>query len=337
MRNFFDNLFWTIKLNVSITPFYHLAGIVAIVITGIASSLSIQCVSGIIDSGIAFFKTGGAIQTVFFWAALLLFFFVLEEIGAIIRQYTVAIGFCEKPAAELKVRFAKRCFTTPLIQFEDASFFNMQKLVFNTIDEERSGIVMESCLYIGKEVVRIITVSIVLSRFSPLLLVLCFISAIPYLVTRLIRGKQFYELKTFQAPQERKLEYLWSLFTDKQAAKELRLTGSDSYVKRQWLGCRKEIFSQIWSLRYKDTISIFVCEFFTYTAFAAAVFFSLYLLINGKISAGNFSACITGFLMMQNSVHIFLNDLGRLEESVSLMGNMKEFFSCILHNNSTNF
>lgn len=327
MRKFFDNLFWTIKLNVSITPFYHLAGILATVITGVASSLSIQCISGLIDSGIVFFKAETSIRTVFFWAVLLLSLFILEESGAIIRQYMVAIGFCEKPAAELKVRFAKICFNTPLIQFEDASFFNMQKLAFNTIDEERSGIVMELCLYIGKEAVRIITVGIVAARFSPLLLVLCFVSAIPYLVTRLIRGKQFYELKTFQAPQERKLEYLWSLFTNKQTAKELRLTGADKYIKRQWLGCRKAVFSEIWSLRYKDTISIFVCELFTHAAFAGAVFFSLYLLINGKISVGNFSACITGFLMMQNSVHIFLNELGRLEESVSLMGNMKEFFS----------
>ncbi len=326
MRKFFDNLFWTIKLNISITPFYHLAGIFVTIIAGIASPLSIQCVSGLIDSGIAFFKIDGAIHTVFFWAALLFFFFILEESSAIIRQYMVAIGLCEKPAAELKVRFAKKCFNTPLIQFEDAAFFNMQKLVLNNIEEERSGIVMESCLFLAKEAVRIITVSIVAARFSPVLLALCFVSAIPYLVTRLIRGKQFYELKTFQAPQERKLEYLWSLFTDKQTAKELRLTGADAYVKQQWLRCRKDIFSKIWLLRYKDTITIFLCEFFTHAAFAAAVFFSLYLLINGKITVGNFSACITGFLMLQNSVHIFLNELGRLQESVSLMESMKEFF-----------
>ena len=91
----------------------------------------------------------------------------------------------------------------------------------------------------------------VLMAFHPALAAISMGSVLPRFVTRLLRGKEFYRLKRFQAPLERKREYLYGLFANPRAVREMRLYGTAGYLEKKLWAVRDERNRQVWEFRKK--------------------------------------------------------------------------------------
>ena len=83
------------------------------------------------------------------------------------------------------------------------------------------------------EILKVTGTLLVLAKFHPILAVVSLVSVLPYFMIRLIRGKEFYELKRYQAAGERRRNYLYHLFGDKRAVKELRIFGIENYIEQK--------------------------------------------------------------------------------------------------------
>lgn len=163
---------------------------------------------------------------------------------------------------------------------------------------------------------QVLSVAAVLTNYSIWLLPLSVLSVIPYLIARVIRGKEFFYVKTAQAKKTRLQAYLWSLFTTRQTAKEMRVMGFDGYVTEKWRSTRDEVNEELWAVQKKDAISLLWCDGFRIAGYGVSVIIVLLLVLRGQVSIGVFGAAVAAFLSLQNSMQNFLEGLGRFPEQL---------------------
>ncbi len=174
-------------------------------------------------------------------------------------------------------------------------------------------------------VVNLVSVSAVLAQYSLWFLPLSVLSVLPYLITRLVRGKAFYRVRFAQAKQQRKLAYLWGLFTDRRSIKELRVSSADDYVAKQWRDIRDETQAEIWNETRKDAVSMVICDVLRIIGYGASVGLALWLTLEGVVSVGVFGACIAAFMSLQNATRSVLEQTGELPNNLSYAGDYFEF------------
>lgn len=85
-----------------------------------------------------------------------------------------------------------------LIQYEDVEINNRLKRAQDCIEHGRFSDLSLSVFNILAEVLKVGSTLFILARFSPLLALVSLLSVVPYFVVRLIRGKEFYELKNIR-------------------------------------------------------------------------------------------------------------------------------------------
>lgn len=153
---------------------------------------------------------------------------------------------------QFKIELSKKCTRLPLIIFEDFNSINELERAKQCLQNTRLSDLSLSFFNIMSEVISVISVSIVLASFDPWLIPISLISVVPYIVIRIIRGTQFYELKWFQAKKQRRKDYLFRLFSDKRSMKEIRIMKSSDYLENKWEQVRDEINEEVWEFKKKD-------------------------------------------------------------------------------------
>lgn len=175
---------------------------------------------------------------------------------------------------------------------------------------------MSSTVFITSGISVISTIS-VLAVYNIWLVPISVFSVIPYVIARIIRGKEFYMLKKAQAKKAQRLDYLWGLFHNKQAIKEMRVMGFGEYLAQKWTETRDEVNEEVWRQNIKDGKSMLLCDMLKITGYGLSVLLALLFAVKGYISIGVFGACITAFKSMQEAMKSFLIDLGNMPEKIA--------------------
>ena len=205
----------------------------------------------------------------------------------------------------------------PLISFENAETLNQKERAEKAVNDEVLSSNFNHTLRFMSSAAAVVSVAAVLTRYSLWLLPLSLLSVFPYLVARLIRGKEFHHVKSMQAKKTRLLSYLWSLFTTRQTAKEMRVMGFDDYITDKWRDTRDEVNEELWAVQKKDAMSLLWCDGIRIIGYFLSIAVVLLLVICGDISLGVFGGAITAFLSLQNNMKEFLSDFGRIPEQLS--------------------
>ncbi|MDR3123744.1 MAG: hypothetical protein LBU16_08215, partial [Treponema sp.] len=226
-------------------------------------------------------------------------------------------GVFEKGTAYFRMLLFGKSSRLPLIAFEDPEFLNRRERAEKSVNNEALSSLFMRTAYFTGSFITVAGVSLVLARYSVLLLPLCFVSVLPYIVARIIRGREFYYTKYAQAKKTRLADYVWTLFSTSKTAKELRVFGSAGYVFEKWRKTRDEVFEELWQVERKDAWSLVWCDTFRIVCYAAAVGVVLFLTVQGQVSVGVFGASIAAFLSVQRETRMFIEDLGRIPERLS--------------------
>lgn len=250
--------------------------------------------------------------------------FIISEITNSIF-YSCMVKIDSKIAMDLGRELGKKGSRLSLIQYEDIESMNKLKRARNCIEQGRFSDLSLSYFNILTEIFKVISTLCILSGFNPILAVISLLSIIPYFVIRLIRGKEFYELKKYQATKERRRDYLYHLFAEKQAVKELRIFGIEKYIENKLYKTRDEINNEIWKFKNKDIKSFFWCEMFCKSGYLLSVIISLLLLLDNKLNFGMFVSSITAFSSFQLAAKYFLINLGRIPECSAFVDDYYQF------------
>jgi ATP-binding cassette, subfamily B, bacterial len=252
----------------------------------------------------------------YLYAALYLIIYLINDVLEYIFSIAVNAGIYEKGTAYFRMALYEKVAKLPLLALEDPEVLNRKERADKAVQDESLSALFNGTLVFLRAPLTAVALAAVLARYSVWLLPLSLLSVLPYLVARLIRGKEFFHVKRAQAPETRRLAYLWSLFHTRQTAKEMRVAGFDGYLTGKWAATRDKVNEELWAVGRKDAISLLFCDLFRILGYGASIGLVLMLALRGQVTMGVFGASVTAFLSMQMTMKVFLQFLGRIPEQL---------------------
>lgn len=254
------------------------------------------------------------LHKIYFFMVLFIAIYILKTILQSIAGLFVSIGIYEKLGYKLNIYIGEKCTKLPFISMETPEILNKLNRAKDCVTRAVIPQLIMITISVFSSFISVLLVITLLASYSLWFLPISLLSVLPYLVARIIRGKEFYYLKWFQAPKRRSLDYFWSLFNNKQAVKEMRVNGSGDYLAEKWTYYRDAVLSQEWNFRRKDSLTLLVCDFLRTLGYLTSIFFAYRLVIHHEITIGLFGACIAAFAIVQEQTRSFLVEFGRFKE-----------------------
>ena len=255
---------------------------------------------------------------------MILAVFVLSEVAnSIFYSCMVRIDF--QTGQQLQIELGEKGTRLSMICYENTETNNMLKRAKNCIEQERFSDLSLSVFNILAEFLKVNGTLLVLDGFHPVLVGISLLSVFPYLIVRLVRGKEFYELKRYQAAGERRRNYLYHLFGDKQAVKELRIFEIEDYIEQKMYAARDNMKQEVWNSKKRDMRSLLICEIFCKSGYLLSIFSTILLLLHQVLDVGMMAAALAAFTSFQTAAKYFLVSLGRIPECAAFVKDYYDF------------
>ena len=255
---------------------------------------------------------------------MILAVFVLSEVAnSIFYSCMVRIDF--QTGQQLQIELGEKGTRLSMICYENTETNNMLKRAKNCIEQERFSDLSLSVFNILAEFLKVNGTLLVLAGFHPVLVGISLLSVFPYLIVRLVRGKEFYELKRYQAAGERRRNYLYHLFGDKQAVKELRIFEIEDYIEQKMYAARDNMKQEVWNFKKRDMRSLLICEIFCKSGYLLSIFSTILLLLHQVLYVGMMAAALVAFTSFQTAAKYFLVSLGRIPECAAFVKDYYDF------------
>ena len=242
-----------------------------------------------------------------------------------VSSTAINAGVYEKGVMDARIRLAEKSARLSVLCYEDANIINLRQRATQCVSREIHGQLYMNLNMLFTDAIGVISVSLALARYSPLFLPISVCSVVPYLISYVIRGKEFTRARRQQAKKERRLQYLWSLFTGKETAREIRAMNFGEYAAEQWTACRDEVSEELWTLGKKDSLSLLLCDFLQAMGYGASICLTLLLAARGTVSVGVFGACLAAIRSVQTQMKYFLSEIGALPRLVSFAKDYYDF------------
>lgn len=257
------------------------------------------------------------LSNLYWYGGLLLLGYAIKQLFQYISSITINAGVYERVNNVSSGKLNEKCAKLPLIDYENSDTMNRKARAFECVNREILSQLYMMNTTMVMSIIGVVSVISVLSSYSLWFIPISIFSVIPYFLVRLIRGKEFYTLKKQQIKKERRRNYLWSIITDKQYIKEMRIMGFGDYIVNRWKFYRDEVNEERWKLVKKDALSLLMCDFIRIMGYGICIVVSFILTMNGHISVGIFGASIAAFASVQNQIKSFLVEIGNMPEKIN--------------------
>lgn len=306
-----------IKKVFSVTPIATVYVFIYHITSGFFVAAKLYASMHIIQSGYEYIKNFSDINVFIKYGVMLLIIIALERL----LEYLYAIAMngylFEKTGSYLNREMAAKLSRVDLINFEDRDFLTIEERAATAVDDERlSNSVRLLAMALG-QVLELILILATLWTYSPYLVALAVLTVVPYLITRLIRGKAFYDLKSIEAFDERKLYYFYSIFTDTKTNREIKSYNSSEFFLSKYTKVFKDTSKKYFDERLKDAKSLLFCDILSVIAFSIAIVITVKLAFDGKILIGMMGAALMAYQNMQNSSKEMIVTVGNLPRNIS--------------------
>ena len=260
---------------------------------------------------------------IFCFGIILSVFILSEAANSIFYSCMVRIDF--QTGQRLQMALGEKGTRLSLICYENTETNNMLKRAKNCIEQERFSDLSLSVFNILAEILKVTGTLLVLAKFHPILAVVSLVSVLPYFMIRLIRGKEFYELKRYQAAGERRRNYLYHLFGDKRAVKELRIFGIENYIEQKMYETRDKINREVWDFKKHDIFGLLFCELFCQSGYLLSIVITIMLLLHKVLDFGILAAALAAVTSFQTAAKYFLISLGRIPDCAAFVKDYYDF------------
>ena len=277
------------------------------------------------DRALLVLNGSAVINELYLYAGLYLGVYLVNDLLVYVRSIALNACIYEKGTAFFRISLYEKLAKLPLLTFEDAETMDRKERAEKAVNDESLSAIFNHSFRHIRAGVQVVGIAVVLSRYSAWLLLFSFVSVLPYLYARMVRGKEFFYVKTHQAKRTRLLSYLWGLFTTGQTAKEMRVMGFGRYITDKWRDVRDEVNEELWAVERKDAVSLLICDGIRIIGYGVSVVFTLMLALRGQVTIGVFGAAVAAFLSLQNSMQNFLTGFGWFAERVSYAGDYYSF------------
>ncbi len=260
---------------------------------------------------------------------LLALFYLLVQAARhvfnVVQDLCWNVGVEEKCRFRFQARLAEKAAALPYIDFEDGRRHDGILRARECVERMAVTESYTALLAAAESAVTVAGLLAAMAVYSVWYLPVILLSLVPYLLSRLAAGKEFYRLRWFQAPHIRKRNYYYSLFVSPAFQKEQRIFGSGDYFRTRWERERDRTARETVSFQTKDSGRLACCEALIAAGYIAGIVLSFLLVRNGSVAAGVFGAGIYAFRTAQNSAQAFFSLYGVLEENLMRTGDFFDF------------
>ena len=260
-----------------------------------------------------------------FFALCYLVIQIARKVFNLIQDVCWNVGVEEKCKYHFQMRLSEKSALLPYIAFEDEQKHDSIVRARSSVDSMSVTQAYTNLLAVLECIITVIGLLITMSTYSFWYLPIMLLSVIPFLISRLKAGKEFYTLRWFQARHIRKRNYFYSLFTSPIFQKEQRIFGFGENIKHRWEEQRRSVAEETISFRTKDSNRLAWCETLITFGYIASILLSFFLVLNGDIALGVFGAGIYAFRTAQGSTISLFALYGILNENLMEAGDYFEF------------
>jgi ATP-binding cassette, subfamily B, bacterial len=206
--------------------------------------------------------------------------------------------------ASLDLRVFEKIERIRLERFEDASFHDHYSRAYDVISSGRFLDMMRRSAAAVQEIITVIAMVGVISYFSSWLAVSLIVAALPIAVLRLIRGKQFWQMRWFQSSKERMANYVMSILVGRETAKELRVFETRHFFIHRWRSLREELLQERWKFEKKNMfLELFLSSATTeIIAYVIGIVIIVNAAMTGRIDISVLAATIISLRTFQDKV-----------------------------------
>lgn len=308
-----------------IVPFSGILGLLSIFLKGLLPAFSTVVLLHIINH-VSLYIQGESAASLFIYDGIIFVAVYIAVYGMdFVGEITINMGIFQKCIHNFGIKLAQKTAKLPFIYLEKSDILNMLQRAKDCLKWARmSGIFMGSAQVIVSSI-SIITLIGVLASYNLWFIPISLVSTVPFFIMVLVRGNEFYRMKYRQAKRNRRLAYLWSLFGNKEAIKEMRVMGFGGYLSGQWIKTRDEINEETWKYNIKEGKSMLFCEVLKIAGYCLSIIFSLFLMLSSHISIGLFGVCIAAFKAMQEASKDLFLYLGMVTTDTAYVSDYFEF------------
>lgn len=190
-------------------------------------------------------------------------------------------------------RIHAKTVSLDLSYYEDPEYFDILKRALDA-GVQRPSQVIVSLFNILKNCMTLLALGSVLLTIDWVLLPLLIVFVVPTLMIRINFSDIYNEWRIHKTPLERRSDYLSSLITTDQAAKEVRTFNLSGHFKEAYLGIRMQMLTERLGISKKRTVN----EIMTTGLAAVGFFFCIgYIVLSKGLNGGN-AGNITIFLVV---------------------------------------
>lgn len=321
-------LFRTIRLSFRIAPFSSGLMIFYYMFEAVIPAAIVLVTTSLLDSVLAFSNGEDAqFNNIIFWSVAIFLIYFVQQIFELVSNLVINMGVYEKYISYARIKLSEKAAKLPLIDFEDTEVLDKQKRAMECVEYEKLSQLFMSATVCGCALVSVVSLSLTLMRFSVFFLPICILSVLPYLIISFIRGKEFYYMKYHQAKKGRNLEYLWSLFCEKEAGKEIRIFGCGNYLIKKYEAVKQDVLNEEWHFYKKEAKSLLLCDVIKVVGFVLSILLSILLTVQSMITIAVFGSCINAFSNVQSKTKEFLTELAFLPDLIRYATDYFEFLN----------
>lgn len=210
---------------------------------------------------------------------------------------------------------------------EDTTVLDKFKKAEKSIQSQSIGLLFGMLLQTAGTLGVCFGIMLVVGAYSPWLVVISLAGSVPSLLLQVYMEKMAAAARRRQSLAKRRMQYLWELFTRKDAVKEMRTMGFAEYLKEQWTRVNTKVVQEMQEVGLvgvkKSMIGVCIRNVF----YAVNIAVSLYLMIKGQISVGEFAACLMAFASFQSNLSSFVYGFAEMVWCYHLVEDYYDYFT----------
>ena len=235
------------------------------------------------------------------FAAAFFGFQILRRFLNVVSDLAWNVGVDEKCRFRFGMELSRKASSIPYICFEDSGVLDQLQRASECVEDSVITDMVYNMLTMVECVLTIIGLLRVMIGYSIWYLPLLLAALVPYLISRIRMGRDFYQLAWYQASRTRKRDYFFSLFLDPKSQKEQRVFGFGGYLQGKWEHERRQAAEETLAFREKDSKRLAWFEGLVTASYIACILLSFLMVMRGSIVAGVFGAGIFAFKDAQDA------------------------------------
>lgn len=208
--------------------------------------------------------------------------------------------------------------------FEDPVFYDSLQNARRQADFAALSIV-NAIQQILQQTITLISVIVLLVRYSPWLALAVVLTAIPSFLSTSQFAQRSFRIVTHRAPEARLLNYLESLLTGSESVKEIKLFGLGQYLIQRYDELFRKFFAEDISLARKRSLSGFLWGLLSNLAYYGSYGWVILRTVARQVTLGEMTMFLSIFRQSQASIRGLLDSLSRLFESNLFLDNLLSY------------